>query len=217
VRLLLLAFVIPIFQAPSARADSLKDLTGVWVSTDAGNAAARAACKKYLADEFSPSLAKAGGYDVIGICERGIEDQVQAIRCSASNVGRRGSSVSFTMTCAVKGSPPLDSDKHIPMQLTVDRNAIRLTTPEPSYFSANYIRCNRSYTCSEYPPPSAENAALAVKQLTTVPDNSNAKMFKSSAVKLGRTVSSIAFSRNATSYCSRPRLRSQPPRSMTTP
>jgi hypothetical protein len=40
------------------------------------------------------------------------------------------------------------------------------------------------------------------------------RSFKSSAVKLGRTASSISFSRNAASYCPRPRLRSQSPRSM---
>ena len=43
------------------------------------------------------------------------------------------------------------------------------------------------------------------------------RSFKSSAAKRGRTFSLIAFSRNAASYCSRPRLRSQPPRSMIAP
>jgi hypothetical protein len=41
--------------------------------------------------------------------------------------------------------------------------------------------------------------------------------FWSSAVTLGGTASSIAFSRNAASYCSRPRLLSQPPISMWRP
>ena len=51
--------------------------------------------------------------------------------------------------------------------------------------------------------------------LGTLVDNSDAKSFKvSSAVRFGRTVSSISFSRNAASYLSRPRLRSQPPISM---
>jgi hypothetical protein len=36
-------------------------------------------------------------------------------------------------------------------------------------------------------------------------------------VRLGRTRLLISFSRNAASYCSRPRLQSQPPRSMAAP
>ena len=41
--------------------------------------------------------------------------------------------------------------------------------------------------------------------------------FRSSCVRLGRTVSSISFSRNAASYFPRPRLRSQTTMSMMAP
>ena len=58
---------------------------------------------------------------------------------------------------------------------------------------------------------------MASSSLRRCPTNPTPRSFKSSAVKLGRTVSSILFSRNAASYCSRPRLRSQPPTSMTAP
>jgi hypothetical protein len=43
------------------------------------------------------------------------------------------------------------------------------------------------------------------------------RSFRSSAVRLGRTVSSISFSRNAASYRLRPRLRSQAPISIRSP
>src|SRR5262245_66578492 len=46
------------------------------------------------------------------------------------------------------------------------------------------------------------------------PTDPTPSAFKSSADKLGRTVSSISLSRNAASYCSKPSLRSQSPTSM---
>ena len=61
---------------------------------------------------------------------------------------------------------------------------------------------------------SVRRAAMALSSVRRCPTMPTPISFKSSAVRLGRTVSSIAFSRNAASYCSRPRLRSQPPRSM---
>jgi hypothetical protein len=64
---------------------------------------------------------------------------------------------------------------------------------------------------------SARKAAMASSSLRRSPTNPTPRSFKSSAVSLGRTVSSILFSRNAASYCSRPSLRSQPPRSMAAP
>src|SRR5215469_8384206 len=53
-------------------------------------------------------------------------------------------------------------------------------------------------------------AAIASSSLPRCPTMLTPKSFKSSAVRFGRTVSSISFSRNAASYLSRPRLRSQP-------
>ena len=65
-----------------------------------------------------------------------------------------------------------------------------------------------------FTPASARRAAMALSSLRRCPTASTPNSFKSSAVKLGRTESSIAFLRNAASYCSRPRLRSQTPRSI---
>jgi hypothetical protein len=62
---------------------------------------------------------------------------------------------------------------------------------------------------------SARRTAMASSSFRRCPTMPTPRSFKSSAVKLGRTTSSIACSRNATSYCPRPRLRSQPPTSIT--
>lgn len=54
---------------------------------------------------------------------------------------------------------------------------------------------------------SPRSAAMASSSVRRCPTRPTPKSFKSSAVKHGRTLSSIALSRNAASYCSRPRLR----------
>ena len=50
-----------------------------------------------------------------------------------------------------------------------------------------------------------------------MPERRYAKLLEVLPVRLGRTVSSISFSRNAASYFPRPRLRSQTTMSMTAP
>jgi hypothetical protein len=64
---------------------------------------------------------------------------------------------------------------------------------------------------------SARNAAMASSSLRRCPTGPTPRSFKSSAVNLGRTASSISLSRNTASYRSMPSLRSQLPTSMTTP
>ena len=61
------------------------------------------------------------------------------------------------------------------------------------------------------PPLSAQSAATASSSLSRCPTAVTPSSFRVSCVRLGRTVSSISFSRNAASYFPRPRLRSQPP------
>ncbi len=64
---------------------------------------------------------------------------------------------------------------------------------------------------------SARRTAMASSSVRRCPTMTTPRSFKSSAVKRGRTFSLIALSRNIASYCSRPRCRSQPPRSMIVP
>ena len=55
----------------------------------------------------------------------------------------------------------------------------------------------------------SRSAAIAASSLRRCPSAVTPSCFRCSSVKLGRTVSSISFSRNAASYFPRPRLRSQ--------
>src|ERR1700731_3292776 len=59
--------------------------------------------------------------------------------------------------------------------------------------------------------------AIASSSLRRCPSAVTPSSLRSSAVRFGRTVSSISFSRNAASYCPRPRLRSQTTTSMMAP
>ena len=67
------------------------------------------------------------------------------------------------------------------------------------------------------PLASVRRAAIASSSLRRCPSAATPSSFRSSAVRLGRTVSSISFSRNAASYFPRPRLRSQTTMSMRAP
>ena len=67
------------------------------------------------------------------------------------------------------------------------------------------------------PLASLRRAAMASSSFTRCPSDATPSSFRFSCVRLGRTVSSISFSRNAASYFPRPRLRSQTTMSMTAP
>jgi len=67
------------------------------------------------------------------------------------------------------------------------------------------------------PLASARRAAIASSSLRRCPRAVTPSSLRSSAVRPGRTVSSISFSRNAASYFPRPKLRSQTTTSMMAP
>jgi hypothetical protein len=64
------------------------------------------------------------------------------------------------------------------------------------------------------PRVSVPRAAMASSRIRRCPSAATPSSLRSSAVRLGRTRSLISFSRNAASYCPRPRLRSQTTTSM---
>src|SRR5262249_52115690 len=65
------------------------------------------------------------------------------------------------------------------------------------------------------PLSSLRRAAIASSSLRRCPNDVTPSSFRSSAVRLKRTVSSMSFSRNSASYFPRPRLRSQTTMSIT--
>ena len=67
------------------------------------------------------------------------------------------------------------------------------------------------------PLPSLRRAAMASSSFTRCPNDATPSSFRFSCVRLGRTASSMSFSRKIASYFPRPRLRSQTTMSMTAP
>ena len=67
------------------------------------------------------------------------------------------------------------------------------------------------------PLASLRRAAMASSSFSRCPTAATPSSFRFSCVRLGRTVSSMSFSRKAASYFPRPRLRSQTTMSMTAP
>ena len=67
------------------------------------------------------------------------------------------------------------------------------------------------------PLASVRRAAMASSSFTRCPSDATPSSFRFSCVRLGRTVSSMSFSRNAASYFPRPRLRSQTTMSIAAP
>ena len=67
------------------------------------------------------------------------------------------------------------------------------------------------------PLASLRRAAMASSSFTRCPNDATPSSFRFSCVRLGRTVSSMSFSRKIASYFPRPRLRSQTTMSMMAP
>ena len=70
-------------------------------------------------------------------------------------------------------------------------------------------------TAGVLPLASLRSEAMASSSFTRCPSDATPSSLRLSCVKLGRTVSSMSFSRKTASYFLRPRLRSQTTMSMT--
>src|SRR5277367_6259280 len=92
--------------------------------------------------------------------------------------------------------------------------ALQEDTPE---FKLGALDVVAASTDGALPLASLRRAAIASSSFSRWPSAVTPSSFRFSCVKLGRTVSSISFSRNAASYFPRPRLRSQTTMSMMTP
>jgi hypothetical protein len=140
--------------APSAahaeHLDSLKDFTGIWAPTEGGAAPPSVACKKELfGGDRTPSEARP--YELLGICERGIDYLYQPVNCDAANVTPHKTGVEFDERCTTKGSYIDEFHSRITV---LGRRAILLTrtptrsdggySPSPKL---RYIRCNQTYNC----------------------------------------------------------------------
>ena len=135
----------------AAHAGSLKDFTGIWAPADGGAVPADVACKKELASREHQNPSQRRPYELVGICERGIDILYQPVHCHASNVIGDGTSVQFDERCTTKGEYIDSFHSRIIMKGKRSIEFSRTPTQSGGGYSPDlkirYIRCNRAYSC----------------------------------------------------------------------
>lgn len=135
----------------AAHAGSLKDFTGIWAPAEGGAAPASVACKKGLSSRGHQNPSQARPYELVGICDRGIDYLYRPVYCDASNVIPHGTGVEFDERCTTKGDY-IDAF-HSRIMMTGERSIVLSRTPTKSgggYSPSpklRYIRCNQAYSC----------------------------------------------------------------------
>ena len=95
--------------------------------------------------------AEARPYELVGICDRGIDYLYRPVYCDASNVIPHGTGVEFDERCTTKGDY-IDAF-HSRIMMTGERSIVLSRTPTKSgggYSPSpklRYIRCNQAYSC----------------------------------------------------------------------
>jgi hypothetical protein len=124
---------------------SLKDLTGIWAHSEAD-------CKKF--DTENPTTLKT--YELVGICNDGLDLMYQPVRCTASAAVRRADKLHVAAVCWTKG---LYQTRHS-IGITIkggDAISFNESDFDKAAFSitGDYVRCNRYYRCEvKYRGPS---------------------------------------------------------------
>ena len=149
-KMLLLMLGLASSAAHAERLNSLKTFTGIWVPAEGGAAPPGVACEKELSGgDRTPSEARP--YELLGICERGIDYLYQPVNCDATNVTPHRTSVEFDERCTTKGS--YIDEFHSRITALGHRAIVLSRTPTKSgggYSPSpklHYIRCNQTYTC----------------------------------------------------------------------
>jgi hypothetical protein len=96
-KILLLMLGLASSAAHAERLDTLKTFTGIWAP--AGAAPPSVACEKELSSGGDRTPSEARPYELLGICERGIDYLYQPVNCDATNITPHRTSVEFDERC----------------------------------------------------------------------------------------------------------------------
>ena len=150
-KILLLMLVLVSSAAHAERLDSLKNFTGIWAPAEGGAAPPSVACQKELSSGGNRTPSEARPYELLGICERGIDYLYQPTYCDATNITLHGTSVEFDERCTTKGDYIDEFHSGI---TDLGHGAIvlsRTPTKSDGGYSPSpklrYIRCNQTYNC----------------------------------------------------------------------
>jgi hypothetical protein len=128
--------------APSHALDSLRDLTGIYAHSSAD-------CAAQLGGQLDGmDTATSADYEVIGLCDDGIDPLHQPVECGASHISRMGSATKFTTKCYVKDYPAEDGSAAI-SDIGNNRFSISLDSDNVA-LGGEYLRCSKNYSCQHF-------------------------------------------------------------------
>jgi hypothetical protein len=82
-KMLLLVLGLAASAAHAERINSLKNFTGIWAPAEGGAAPPSVACEKKLSSGGDRTPSEARQYELLGICERGIDYLYQPVICNS--------------------------------------------------------------------------------------------------------------------------------------
>jgi hypothetical protein len=122
--------------------DSLKDFTGIWGHSEDD-------CKKKMSgalDRGDLDRVQASSYELVGICDDGLDMLYQPVNCGASGIVKQEDLIEFHAACRIKDYV---ADKRQRVLLKVeDADHIQFADQEFMVFG-KYVRCSRTYACEK--------------------------------------------------------------------
>ena len=122
--------------------DSLKEFTGIWAHSEAD-------CEKKMSgalDKGDMDRVQTSSYELVGICENGLDMLYQPVNCGASQITKQEDMIKFRAACRIKDYV---SDKQDRVLLKVEgKNDILFADPDFMVFG-RYVRCSQTYTCEK--------------------------------------------------------------------
>jgi hypothetical protein len=122
--------------------DSLKDFTGIWAHSEAD-------CEKKMSgalDKGDMDRVQTSSYELVGICENGLDMLYQPVNCGASEIIKEEDMIKFRAACRIKDYV---SDKPERVLLKAEgKDDILFADPNFMVFG-RYVRCSQTYTCEK--------------------------------------------------------------------
>ena len=121
---------------------TLKAFTGIWAHSDDD-------CKKKMSgalDKGDLDRVQTSSYELVGICEDGLDMLYQPVNCLASDIGKQEDIVEFRASCRIKDY--IADERERVFIKVEDPDHIEFTDKDFMVFG-RYVRCSRSYACEK--------------------------------------------------------------------
>jgi hypothetical protein len=129
-------------QGPVQSIDSLAEFKGIWAHSEADCALKTSG--RLDADDVD--RVTSSSYELVGICEDGIDLLYQPVNCGTSGAVRQDDLVELSAACRIKDYV---ADRRERVLIKVqDPDTILFADPKFMVFG-KYVRCTRSYSCDK--------------------------------------------------------------------